>query len=239
MDNPIVWAALTIIVLTTIALVYYYGLHPHTSLERAWINRMAAIIVLENMRSTDIFTQKGYMRAAVRNKIIKKADELWEQYKLDEDKIIEYLVNKGLVTNSHKSSKSRIDTVARSINEYFKEKNSKNASAITDQGITPLDFFDLKKTMNGDTVGVYVIYNITKNKYYVGQAKRLYFRVNQHFTGHGNGDVYADYKYGDSFSITLHSLKDSGYYDLDKFEKDMIERYNAFADGYNKTIGNS
>jgi excinuclease UvrABC nuclease subunit len=88
-------------------------------------------------------------------------------------------------------------------------------------------------------VGVYIIYNATKNKHYVGQAKRLFFRVNQHFTGHGNGDVYSDYKLGDKFTIVLLSLQDSGYYDLDKLEKDMIKKYHAYTEGYNRTAGNS
>lgn len=105
--------------------------------------------------------------------------------------------------------------------------------------ITPEQFFKLKKTMSGDMVGVYVIYNKNKKMYYVGQATRLFFRVNQHFTGHGNGDVYADYKRGgDKFTIKLCPLVNSGYFDLDKFEKDMIAKYDAYNNGYNKTIGN-
>ena len=105
--------------------------------------------------------------------------------------------------------------------------------------ISPEQFFKLKKTVDGDMVGVYVIYNKNKKMYYVGQATRLFFRVNQHFTGHGNGDVYGDYKRGgDKFTIKLLPLVNSGYYDLDKFEKDMIAKYDAYNNGYNKTIGN-
>lgn len=105
--------------------------------------------------------------------------------------------------------------------------------------MTPEHFFKLRKKYNGDIVGCYVIYNKTKRKYYVGQATRLFFRVNQHFTGHGCGDVYADYKRGrDKFTIRLIPLVNSGYYDLDKMEKDLIAKYNAYDRGYNKTIGN-
>ena len=92
--------------------------------------------------------------------------------------------------------------------------------------------------MKGDIVGVYIIHNQTKGMYYVGQAKRVFFRVNQHFTGHGNGDVYADYKYGDDFAIKIVKLSNSGYADLDRLEKDLIDRYDAFNSGYNKTSGN-
>lgn len=71
------------------------------------------------------------------------------------------------------------------------------------------EFFNLRNTKigsNGEKVasiynfaGVYVLYNKSKNMYYGGQAKKVLDRVNAHFTGHGNGDVYADYKYGDIF----------------------------------------
>jgi hypothetical protein len=105
--------------------------------------------------------------------------------------------------------------------------------------MTPEQFFRLRKSIDGDMVGVYVLYNKNRKIYYVGQATRLFFRVNQHFTGHGNGDVYGDYKRGkDKFTIKLLPLVNSGYYDLDKFEKDMIEKYDAYDHGYNKTKGN-
>lgn len=105
--------------------------------------------------------------------------------------------------------------------------------------LTPEQFFKLKKTIQGDMVGVYILYNKNRKMYYVGQATRLFFRVNQHFTGHGNGDVYGDYKRGkDKFIIKLIPLVNSGYYDLDKLEKDMIAKYDAYNSGYNKTIGN-
>lgn len=86
--------------------------------------------------------------------------------------------------------------------------------------------------------GVYIILNVTKNKYYVGQSKKVLNRINAHFTGKGNGDVYADYKYGDKFKIRAIALEKSGYDTLNKLEKDTIYTYAAFAKGYNKTRGN-
>lgn len=86
--------------------------------------------------------------------------------------------------------------------------------------------------------GVYILHNKTKKMYYVGQAEDVIFRINQHFTGHGNGDVYADYKYGDKFTIKTIPLKGSGYITLDELEKDTIEVYDAFEHGYNRNRGN-
>lgn len=107
------------------------------------------------------------------------------------------------------------------------------------RSMSPERFFNLRKTIQGDIVGVYVIHNKDRNMYYVGQATRLFFRVNQHFTGHGNGDVYGDYKRGkDKFTIKLIPLVNSGYYDLDLLEKDLIEKYRAYTNGYNRTRGN-
>lgn len=104
--------------------------------------------------------------------------------------------------------------------------------------LTPDEFFKLRKQQQGDAAGVYVLHNCSKDLYYVGQATRLFFRVNQHFTGHGNGDVYADYKYGDIFTIQLVRLVDSGFSDLDLLEKDLIQRHEANTKGYNRTAGN-
>ena len=116
-------------------------------------------------------------------------------------------------------------------------------------GMTPDEFFRRRNASLGgrggrhistaqDYVGVYVLYNESKNMYYVGQAKKVLQRVNAHFTGHGNGDVYADYKYGDSFKIKTISLVESGYSSIDQLERDTITAYNAFSKGYNKTRGN-
>ena len=115
--------------------------------------------------------------------------------------------------------------------------------------MTPEEFFDMRKTSFGgkgspyyaltmNFAGVYILFNSTKNMYYVGQGKEVLNRVNSHFTGKGNGDVYADYKYGDKFTIKMISLKNSGFSTLNDLERNTILTYDAFASGYNKTHGN-
>lgn len=93
-------------------------------------------------------------------------------------------------------------------------------------------------SMTGNLPGVYILHNITRDMYYVGQGKRVIDRVNAHFTGKGNGDVYADYKYGNAFTIKIIPLYNSGFRSLDELERCMIAKYNAFYNGYNKTKGN-
>ena len=113
--------------------------------------------------------------------------------------------------------------------------------------LTPQEFIKLRaQTFGGDRrrhdklnfEGVYVLFNSTKNMYYVGQGKKVLDRVNMHFTGKGNGDVYADNKYGDEFTIKIIGLKHSGYRTLNALERDTIATFDAYAKGYNKTKGN-
>ena len=115
--------------------------------------------------------------------------------------------------------------------------------------LTPEEFFEMRNFSLGgrgrakvsnqyNFAGVYILLNKSKNMYYVGQGKQVLDRVNSHFTGKGNGDVYADYKYGDSFTIKMISLENSGFPSLNDLERNTIKTYNAYATGYNKTRGN-
>ena len=103
------------------------------------------------------------------------------------------------------------------------------------------EFFTLreKKRNTDNFTGVYILHNETKNMYYVGQATKIFDRVNNHFTGRGNGDVYADYKYKNIFTIKLLPLAKSEFTSLDKMEKYYINKFNANTKGYNKTAGNN
>ncbi|MBO5908075.1 MAG: GIY-YIG nuclease family protein [Clostridia bacterium] len=111
--------------------------------------------------------------------------------------------------------------------------------------LSPDRFFELREGIrqkqSGEKKrfeGIYILYNKTKNLYYVGQGVQVPDRVNSHFTGKGNGDVYADYKYGDKFTIRLIPLYKSGFPTLNALERAAIEAFDAFASGYNKTRGN-
>lgn len=112
--------------------------------------------------------------------------------------------------------------------------------------VTPSEFFEIRNKSIGKKhistqyafAGVYILYNHTKNMYYVGQGKNVFQRVNAHFTGHGNGDVYADYKYGDYFTIKMIQLVGSGFDSLNDLERNTIAAYDAYSNGYNKTRGN-
>lgn len=111
--------------------------------------------------------------------------------------------------------------------------------------LTPGEFSTLwqniklgKTDISGNVTGIYILHNITKDLHYIGQATKVLQRVNNHFTGRGNGDVYADYKYGDEWTIRVVRLIDSHFDNLDDLEKHAIGLYDAFNNGYNKTRGN-
>ena len=105
------------------------------------------------------------------------------------------------------------------------------------RGISPRRAIELRKEKKGYT-GIYIIYNATKNMYYVGQGQNVYQRCSNHFLGKGNADIYADYKYGDKFYIRFVSLVESGYDNLDDLESYYINTYDAVKKGYNKKKGN-
>lgn len=126
-----------------------------------------------------------------------------------------------------------------SFNEKRREYNQlMDAFLNSQEEISPEEALRMKNNVNGDIVGVYIIHNLTRDMYYVGQAKKIFFRLRQHFTGNGNYSVYLDYKRGDRFTIKIITLADSGYKDLDRLEKDLITKYDSYRRGYNQNSGN-
>ena len=189
-----------------------------------------------SIQSKPIVCKNGQYRADYQNAVHKRADEIYAYcttrnlFSNDFCKFVQYRWK--LVLRKH------LHIVIYKYSLFYEEQMNQKLVNSNSSWLSLDDFFDKKSKQIGDCVGCYVLYNTTKHAYYVGQATRLYFRVNQHFTGHGNGDVYADYKYGDTFRIMLLSLSENGYSDLDKFEADLIKKYDAFNSGYNKTRGN-
>lgn len=112
--------------------------------------------------------------------------------------------------------------------------------------LTVADFFALKdevakKLTNNNSInmtGVYILYNERDDLYYVGQATRLAQRISMHFSGRGNGDVYADYKYGADFPIKMIPLNTTEFDTLNELERFYISHYDAYENGYNRTRGN-
>ncbi|WP_416150229.1 GIY-YIG nuclease family protein [Salipaludibacillus sp. HK11] len=116
--------------------------------------------------------------------------------------------------------------------------------------LTPEEFFEIRNksfggrgnalySNNYNFAGVYILHNKSKELYYIGQGKQVLNRVNSHLTGKGNGDVYADYKYGDYWTIKMIALKNTSFNTLNELERYAIETYDSYNKGYNKTRGNT
>lgn len=86
--------------------------------------------------------------------------------------------------------------------------------------------------------GIYIIKNLTKNIYYVGQSKDIGRRLTQHFkNGKVNNIKFAeDWYAGDVFGFKHNVLQTKD--ELDSEEKRLIELYDSFTNGYNATGGN-
>lgn len=111
--------------------------------------------------------------------------------------------------------------------------------------ITPQELQHIRKGRNRsrysnqlNVPGAYVLYNYTTDMHYVGQSIRILDRVHQHFRGGGSPDVYTDYRYGHNFTIKMVPLIRSGFSNLNDLERYLIQAFNSFGRGYNKTRGN-
>lgn len=111
------------------------------------------------------------------------------------------------------------------------------------------DFIPLKKLVGVEyqkIKGCYVIHNKEKDKYYVGQSKDVLKRVlKDHFTGtEVKNIIFAEDYYkseyedkSDLFEVKI--IKCETKDELDETERELIEYYNSFRNGYNGTGGNS
>ena len=68
---------------------------------------------------------------------------------------------------------------------------------------------------------------------YIGQSINVCQRVHNHFNGKGNGDIYADIKYGKYVYVRFIRCEKEEMNDL---EKELIATFNATS-SYNKTKG--
>lgn len=82
-------------------------------------------------------------------------------------------------------------------------------------------------TKQGEISGIYIVHNATKDLYYVGQSAKAIDRAAIQFLGRGNCDVYADYKYGDSFNIRIIPLSRSCYESLNELKRAAIQALEA------------
>jgi len=91
------------------------------------------------------------------------------------------------------------------------------------------EFIAQRKTLTqqGEITGIFIVHNATKDLYYVGQSAKAIDRAAIQFLGRGNCDVYADYKYGDSFNVRIIPQSGSGYESLNEQKRAAIQALEA------------
>lgn len=144
------------------------------------------------------------------------------------------------IENLMRKSKTTIKRIKKVYKESKKDANRKRINKIGDNieidknnTIVPEKMFSRRSYRRGFT-GVYIIYNKTKSLFCVGKAEDVYERCKNHFIGKGNSDVYADYKYGDEFTIDFVPLINSGFNNIDELESYFIDKFNVAVFGYRK-----
>lgn len=79
----------------------------------------------------------------------------------------------------------------------------------------------------GEVAGVFIIHNVTKDLYYVGQSAKAIDRTALQFLGRGNCDVYADFRYGDSIDVHIVPLSGSCFESLTELKRSVIQALEA------------
>jgi len=138
--------------------------------------------------------------------------------------------------------KQRLDSLRRAEQKQKLEAFKQTKDVLKDRLKTQFDqkewrpLSQILKSADKGVVGIYIIYNETKNKYYVGQAKQIIQRVKKHFQVE---DMARDFLDGDRMNIKFLTANELGNdYRLDHVEKTGIEIFEADKNGYNKTTGN-
>lgn len=194
----------------------------------------AMLLVTRGMTYSDICCKNGRMRAAVARKVASTCNDMLGY--VDVSGFKSYLKSKGVLLDQDRLYRTYVyKSLGALLYQYLQVSN---IYSLQMGAVSPERFFMIRTNRPFDVAGVYILYNSTKSMYYVGQSIHLSSRIYQHFNAHGNGDVYADYKYGDKFFVQWKLLSESLFSSLDDMERYYIAKYQAFSSGYNRTSGN-
>lgn len=107
-----------------------------------------------------------------------------------------------------------VDVLPRLHKEQIIRKLSREAPTLTPQRVRKIHANFSKNDSYQDKYdfqGMYICYNQTKNKYFVGAGDHVMDGVLWHLNGNGYIDVYADLQNGDHWLIHFIRLKDTPY----------------------------
>jgi len=114
--------------------------------------------------------------------------------------------------------------------EQLKEKLR---AQFSEKNWQPLD--KILKSADKGGIGIYVLFNATRNKYYVGQAKQIYKRIRDHFCVE---NIARDFLAGDEIRAAFLTANElDADYRMDHIERLGIEIFDSEKTGYNKKQG--
>ncbi len=188
-----------------------------------------------------------------KHKVELKLEKINNRIKTTNDQLDDY---KASINNCNSIISNCKLTIASNEKKYNIEKNNRlNEFNTKISEVKPLpniisqkDSFTMLKLFSGleyeKIIGVYIIHNKEKDKYYVGQSKDVMKRIKQHFNGTvPKNPIFAEDYYTskinnkeDLFEIKI--IKCNTKDELDKQEKKLIYEYDSWNNGYNGTSGN-
>ena len=171
-------------------------------------------------------------------------------------------LNRNISDNNYQVIKcnKNIDNYKLNITDKEKEYKNKRELRLIDYNkkileVKPLsnmvsydDTFTMLKLFSGieyeKIIGVYVIHNKEKDKYYVGQSKDVMKRIKQHFNGTiPKNTIFAEDYYTSQMEdrdniFELKIIRCETKDELDRLERKLIYEYDSWNNGYNGTSGN-
>lgn len=184
---------------------------------------------------------------ALRDSCSETCEQLRREIQLNKEKVCQL---KAEISDKMSELKEQCDALDAEIEQTknFWEKKRVGIPKLPADIAQDSDFFPLK-SLSGmrytKVIGCYVIHNTANNKYYVGQSKDVHKRLKQHF----RGTVPQNWIFSEDYYQTDPSLREDLFEVkivecdskdmLDSTEKAMIEEYDSWNTGYNRTKGNS
>ena len=149
---------------------------------------------------------------------------------------------KSAISEKEKECENKKEIRLTDYNEKLLEVRSLSNVVAQDESFTMLKLFSGLEYEK--IIGVYVLHNKEKDRYYVGQSKDVMKRIKQHFNGTvPKNTIFAEDYYTSQmdnrdnifeFKIIRCKTKD----ELDSLEKKLIYEYDSCDNGYNGTNGN-
>ena len=91
---------------------------------------------------------------------------------------------------------------------------------------------DIKYMKRLDFAGLYYIKNITKKKCYVGRGDKVFKKVERHFKGYENQEIFNDFEKNDKFVVAFIKYEEDSNDSFEEFVVEKMEQLQQKLEGY-------